>query len=239
MANILICGDSWACGEWDIACTKVAHTGLQQYLVDDGHTVFNISKGGTSNLDNSNRLNLWFERFGSQHIDTVLVFQTDYVRDFKHNACPEDWNSQLLSDVAERWVERFYHRLSELSQKHGCKIKIIGGLSDTVWFDQMSLDYPGCEVACQSLVNLTLANNHRIDVPIFSWYTADSEPILARAKSLGLELDCTLKLMHQGFERESLVRENPEFFYPDGIHPNRRAHRMLYEFLRHKSIIPN
>lgn len=238
MANILICGDSWGCGEWNTECTQVTHTGLEQYLRDDDHEVYNISKGGCSNLDSSTRLDLWFEKFGRPHIDQILVFQTDYARDHKHHTNPQDWHAKYLPDLAAQWVERFYHRLSELAQKYHTPVWIIGGMSDTVWFDQMNLDYPGCEIACQSLVNLILNNDHRVDNPVYSWYSADGEPLLHEAKRLDFDLACTIDLINQGFERESLLRENPQFFYPDGKHPNRHAHGLLYQFLKQKSIIP-
>ena len=119
MANILICGDSWGCGEWNVTCTEILHTGLEAYLSHDGHSVTNISKGGVSNLDRYNRLSMWFERFGSTGIDTVFVFQTEYTRDFKHSV-DSDWNVKVIADLAAQWIERFYMRLSELSQQYNC-----------------------------------------------------------------------------------------------------------------------
>jgi hypothetical protein len=238
MANILICGDSWGCGEWNVTCTEVTHPGLEQYLINDGHTVFNISKGGCSNLDIFHRLKIWFERFGDQTVDLVLVFQTEYTRDFKHSI-DTDWNIQQFSDLASCWIERFYMRLAELAQDQRCAIKIIGGCSDSMWFDHMPTDYPGCEIVCQSMTNLLVNGDHRIEEPVFSWFTKNTEGLVTTARQKGIDIKNILTMIDQGFEREALLKANPELFFPDGKHPNRQAHGLLYDFLLHKSIIPH
>jgi hypothetical protein len=236
MANILICGDSWGCGEWNVTCTEILHTGLEAYLRHDGHSVTNISKGGVSNLDCYNRLSMWFERFGGTGIDTVFVFQTEYTRDFKHSV-DSDWNVNVIADLAAQWIERFYMRLSELSQQYNCAIKIIGGCSDTLWFDHMPRDYPGCEIVCQSLTNLLVFDQDRIDIPVLSWYDKLSEPLLDHARQNSIDLKSVLSAINLGFERESLLKENPHVFFPDGHHPNRVGHHKLYEFLKQKCAI--
>ena len=45
--KILIAGDSWAMGEWPKKQEDgIQHKGLEQYLLDDGHDVVNISQAG-------------------------------------------------------------------------------------------------------------------------------------------------------------------------------------------------
>ena len=233
MTRILICGDSWGCGEWNVECTNVLHPGLDQCLKDAGHLVDNISKGGCSNLDSAARIRTWFERFG--RVDSVFVFQTEYSRDFKHHSA-ETWNASSIKDLSGQWVENFYFRLSELAQEYQCRINIIGGASDTVWFDNMGNDYPGCNIACQSLTNLLINDDSRILDPVFSWYGSTTESLLARVKTQ-LNTDELLSVINLGFERESVLKENPQWFYPDGKHPNRQGHQKLYNFLKEISII--
>jgi hypothetical protein len=233
MSKILICGDSWGCGEWNIDCTKTLHSGLEQYLKDAGHNVVNISRGGCSNLDSVARIKLWIERFGQ--VDSIFVFQTEYSRDFKHHST-ESWNASSIEDLSSQWVENFYFRLSSLAQKHQCTINIIGGASDTVWFDNMDNDYPGCNIVCQSLTNLLINNDSRIADPVFSWYDSKTEPLLARVKTQ-LNTGKLLSVINLGFERESALKENPQWFYPDGKHPNRQGHQKLYNFLKEISIV--
>ena len=230
MSDILICGDSWGCGEWNVECTEVLHPGLEWHLKNAGHHVTNISRSGGSNLDTVNRLSLWLERFGDDKRYLIFVFQTEYTRDFKHNV-DSDWNIDSVTQLSDQWIARFYMRLSDLAQKYQCDIKIIGGCSDTQWFDNMNLDHPGCEIACQSLTNLLIYDNHRSNQPVFSWYDKNCVELLDKIKQHGCDKAETLLVLQQGFEREDLLRSNPQLFFPDGKHPNRQGHKKLFEFL--------
>lgn len=240
---IIIVGDSWGCGEWRAqgADYTVLHSGLEEYLRQDGHQVINLSQGGISNLDIYHRLKNHLLRF-PDHCDTkIFVFQTDYTRDSKHAAMQcdfgvDDWNNiQSIHDFSSRWVERFYLRLSELSITYALQTFIIGGCSDTIWFDNMPEDYPGLNIACQSMTNLLVTGNSRITRPVFSWYTAQCEDLVKTVKiqippeNLASLVD---DLTH-GASRESTLLEHPQWFYPDGKHPNRFGHKKLYDYLRH------
>lgn len=230
MSTILICGDSWGRGEWNVECTEILHPGLELYLRDDGHTVINLSKGACSNLDCIYRINLWFERFNDIKVDTIIIFQTEYTRDIKH-AEDNDWNVNTLAELSSLWIARFYYRLQEIAEKHKCKIKIIGGCSDTDFFDDMENDHPGCEIVCQSLVSLIIEDNPRPEIPVFSWYAKDSEKVLQKIKKNITNTEELILAINQGLDREWALRANPEWFYPDGKHPNRHGHRKLYGFL--------
>jgi lysophospholipase L1-like esterase len=238
MSQILIAGDSWGCGEWNVECTEILHAGLEFYLQQDGHTVVNISKGGCSNLDIVHRLSTWLERYNSQQLDTVFIFQTEYTRDYKHFCNENDWQKiTSLQELTDRWIERIYSRLSSIAQQYKLKIYIIGGCSDTKFFDNMQQDYPGCEIACQSLTNFLINNDPVIKTPVHSWYTKSTEDLIERVKLLTNDTAGILNELTNGFERESLIREHPDLFYPDGKHPNRIGYQKLYEFLKTLSII--
>lgn len=239
-SHVLIAGDSWGGGEWNLECTAVLHRGLEQYFENDGYTVANISKGGNSNLDIVARLSRHLDHYNTQPPDVILVFQTEYTRDFKHHAMQEDFKSsdfsyvETIDDLASRWIERFYMRLSELSIKHQVPIWLIGGCSDTMSFDNMHQDYPGCTLVCQSMVNLILEGCSSIASPVFSWYNSDTEALVTQLRTVvgTKNADGILKEIDKGFERCCLLKENPEYFYPDGKHPNRLGHRILYDYLQ-------
>lgn len=243
--NILIAGDSWGCGEWNVECSAINHKGLEQYLLEDNHQVFNLSKGGSSNLDSINRIRLWFDRFVDVKIDIIIAFQTEFTRDFKHdviqqeyNKINNDWeNIKKITDISSRWVERFYFRLSEIAQEKKCSVLLIGGASDTLWFDNMQIDYPGCTIACQSITNLLLHGSHKIDNPILSWYTNKSFDFIKKIKLAGIHQGEIMSAIDLGMERESSLKENPNLFFPDGIHPNRIGHRILFDFLKKEKYI--
>jgi hypothetical protein len=239
-SHILIAGDSWGRGEWNLECTTVLHSGLQHYLENDGYTVTNISKGGNSNLDTVDRLSHYLDHYSTQLPDLTLVFQTEYTRDFKHHAMQQDFGSadfshiKTIDDLIGCWIERFYMRLSELSVRCQVPIFIIGGCSDTMAFDNMNLDYPGCTIACQSMVNLIIEGCASISSPVFSWYNSDTEALVTKVRTVidTKNADEILKEIDKGYERCCLLKENPEYFYPDGKHPNKLAHRILYDYLQ-------
>ena len=241
--DFLITGDSWGKGEWNNTCTEINHAGLEKYLLDDGFSVSNISKPGCSNLDVVYRIKNYLDRNQSRLPSKILVFQTEWTRDFKYDDMQkdfgiDDWtNLSTVTDLQNKWVERFYFRLSEISQKYKIPISIIGGCSDTMFFDDMDKDYSGCEIICQSFTNLVLTKNDYIQNPVYSWYTKETQPLIAKLRKMisEREIDSLLKEIDQGFERESILRENPEYFYPDGIHPNRKSHLMLFQYLKQKN----
>lgn len=61
--RFLITGDSWSQGEWDGYPDqyRVTHTGIQQYLIDDGHQVYNVGCGGFNNLESVAAIDLGLE----------------------------------------------------------------------------------------------------------------------------------------------------------------------------------
>ena len=242
--KFLIAGDSWGCGEWELVDKNcvLSHPGLEQYLKDEGLDVINLSKGGSSNFDTVTRLSSWFDRFSDDPISGIFVFQTEYTRDYKHYRMQADhgadaWNIKKFSDLSDKWIGRFYVRLSEIAQNYQCKIYLIGGISDTLWVNNMDSVYPGCHILCQSLTNLLLYNEHRIASPVLSWYSKNDENLLNRVKPLIKDTKQMLKAITMGFERESLLRENPDLFYPDGIHPNRQGHKMLFDFIKNQNLL--
>ena len=63
MTQILLGGDSWACGEWarpegapGHVPVEIVHRGIEQYFIDDGFGVVNTAEGGSSNKSAVERL---------------------------------------------------------------------------------------------------------------------------------------------------------------------------------------
>ena len=252
--TILIAGSSWGRGEWNPQTTEVLHTGLEQYLKDAGHHVINISKSGISNLDIVGRTASFFDRFPETDVEKVFVFQTDSAFDVKHHAreydasvisgqttLPELAPGTTANEMLSIWLERFYSRLSGVAQKHSVPIYIIGAGCDTVWFDDMNIDYPGCNIACQSVISLLLKKNHRVPDPVFSYlspvYAVEFLEFYKQHATTNKQLESLIEQIEIGMNRESIFRENPKFFYPDGAHLNRHAHKVLYDFLKEQQLV--
>jgi lysophospholipase L1-like esterase len=246
--QIVIAGDSWGCGEWirgDLrpgAATVIAHGGLAEYLSENGHTVHNLSKGGASNtfIHSAISKHLESQSLKSQELpDKIIVFQTTHTRDYKFRF-DEDWTKVTeVNSLSDIWLSRFYSSLSNIASLYNIPVYLIGGLADTLWLDKMAEHYPGVTVACQSMVNLILTGNHRIDPPVFAWWTKETLPLVAELKQT-LPSDQMPALFDQfdlGIERQNLLLLHPEYFFPDGTHPNRLGHKILYDLLKNSQIV--
>lgn len=219
---ILIVGDSWGCGCWQEL--TVYHRGLEQLLHDDGHKVINISQGGCNLKTITRRLDdylmmltdqppLWF----TEPLTKVLVLQTEWHRDVEI----------IEKDAEQTEIASFYGTLSHLSKKYNLPINVIGGCSDTVWLDDFENYYPGVTVVCQSFTNLLVNDDHRIDEPVYS---------VKFPKDFITDHELMLKA-EQGQKREQVWNENPQWFFPDGVHPNHLAHEKLYSHLKKENVI--
>tara|TARA_R110002126_G_scaffold252257_1_gene395393 strand:+ start:49 stop:741 length:693 start_codon:yes stop_codon:yes gene_type:complete len=225
---IVISGDSWGCGCWDTN-QKVYHRGLEQLLHDAGHKVINISQGGLDLESIVERLSdyllllrdrppLWMD----EPVTKIFVMQTEWHRlMFKRDDSPELHRYQNEGDD-QKIIAIFYGTLSFLATECNVDIHIIGGCSDTIWIDDFSKFYPGVSIACQSFTNLLVNDNHRIDNPVFS---------VKFPKEL-LNTEDAINLAMQGEKREQIWKDNPEWMWPDGSHPNHLGHKKLYEHIK-------
>ena len=237
---IIIAGCSWACGEWqrgDISAKsvsdKILHEGLTQYVREAGEIVLNLGIPGGSNYAIANKLNSWFERNTDHQVKKIFIFQTDYARDYQMVFNEDFDNINQANTLASIMISRFYYRLIEISKKYNVKICLIGGVSDTLSPEILTSYYAPLEVVCQSMVNLLVKGNHLVEDPVLSWYPGKCLPMVETIKKK-LSADQILLLLHEinkGFERENLVFSTPEYFWPDGTHPNRNGHKKLFDYL--------
>ena len=229
---ILIAGDSWACGEW--LEHSVIHGGLTDYLIDQHYKVINLGRPGGSNDDSITRIEDFLNLNKNIIIKNIIVFQTEWTRS---NIL--DIDSEYTS-LREGIISKFYYNLSRLSTKFNTTTHIIGGCSDTIWIDLFEINYPGVNVACQSFTNLILTNNHRICSPVYSLMTnnnTNSDKIEYFKKQFNqYNLKLLLDDIDQGHARLDIWSKNKEFFWPDGVHPNRAGHKILFNFLKNQGI---
>ncbi len=242
---ILVAGDSWAAGEWvrgdaplrPDGTRYTGHGGLVQYLKEDGITAIDLCEQGliNTNLQIHYSIQNYLMRFvKDSRIDKIFVFQSEYARDDGY-VFEEDWNNVTdVNTIANIWISRFYSRLSELSTTYNVPIYLIGGSSDTIWLDDISKYYPGLTIACQSMVNLLINGNNRINTPVLSLYRKFGMELSERIQSC-LPADKHQDLADQielGRYRENLMFSCTKYFYPDGYHPNREGHKILFDYLK-------
>jgi hypothetical protein len=237
---IIIAGDSWGCGELevtdntgpDLKYGTVTHTGLEQYLQDDGYNVINLSVGGSSNTDIWNQLNNSLNTLNCvgkvSDVDGIFVFQTEWHRCYRRTL-PLD--SVIDIDYIRRIMSAYYYRLSGLALKYNVRIGLIGGCSDVLWLDAFEKEYPGVFIACQSMINLCLNDNHRTENPLFDLLPDLS--IIDKMKSNNFKnTEFLLTQLTDTSERTYNMSQCPQFFAPDFVHANQFGHQKLYNLLK-------
>lgn len=247
---IIVAGDSWGCGAWtDVGPRPVdptipndnplLHGGLAQFIKEAGHDVTNLSKGGSSNLQIVKRIRAWIDRNPDITVSNIIVLQTEYTRDSCQPFPGDLDNITASTSLANIWIARFYSNLSNIAMSTNCCVTLVGGMSDTPWFDDISQQYPGLRLACQSITNLLIKDDPRVLNPVFSWYDGSQLPIINEIKQRlsSHELEKFLDQLDQGYERETLLYSHPNYFWPDGRHPNEAGHLKLYCYLKDNNYI--
>jgi len=232
--NIAIFGDSFANGETG-GEQKLNHAGLTQYLFDDGHFVVNFSRQG--NTMNGILKDYPYHLRQNEHLkfDIALVFQTEPSRE------TQEWidnikSGKSVNDVDVHMIKKYYGELLKSQKAFGVPIYLIGGTTDTL--SPEVIKECGLNSACQSVVNLVLTGEHLIKEPILSFvFPLPAYDILDECEGLIDDKEYFLKIEKMGNDRYQLMLDNPEYFYPDGVHPNRKAYKILFDHLKESNII--
>jgi len=217
--TVLISGDSWGCGEWNNQ--KVPHSlrmlkkrcnihrGLEQFLESYGCIVYNVSEGGASNKDSTRRLAKKIEKTNP---DFIFWIQTDPIRDLKPYT--EEGFPKTIEEITvlqENLLKKTYEFLGSLNKKIYC----MGGvfkLNETLMRDHSNL-YP----LIPSIIEFFGAKEvkHWVSGWIQHSSIRFSDEFIAELYKLPDPYAVLPK----------------EWFYPDGVHPNRLAHKAIFEFI--------
>jgi hypothetical protein len=234
--TIVIAGDSWSCGELSAEQRgEITHTGLTEYLSTHGRLVTNLGLQGSSNLQSVERLTNFLKTSTQLQVTHVLFFQTEWTRDVFTD--PEFIKSTVADQgylhLKHTVRTEFYSKLSDVADQYQLAVYLIGGCSDIVDLDNLANNYPLLQVACQSMTNLLLSRNDRIESPVDAlWGNTEKNILLAFKQYLTNDgLDQVLDDIEAGHRRLDLWTRGHYFFYPDGGHPNRKGHYRLYKFL--------
>ena len=230
---ILIFGDSWGCGEWNpsaINSSLISHPGLVQYIRDSGRPAINLSQPGASPNQILSIIETFFQSGCTEYlpepVTQMLVFQTEYVRDYY---AYKDENTHYT-----KLIEKWYSVLSSFSMKYSVKIGVIGGCSDVLWTDNFEQKFTGVYIACQSFCNLLVNGQDQIDSPVF--FIRPNDNIISN-NFICASIKEMVQILDQTSKRWTLLKENPQWFFPDGSHPNRYGHKELFEFLNYKGYL--
>lgn len=218
--KIGVVGDSWAAGEWPDpgwgSEWEPMHKGLQQYLVDNNHEVVDCARPGWSNLNILNDIQKNHLK-ELQSCDYVLWIQTDPLRDFKTEQLW--WPTQTVDDVYKRQnkhLKNFYTQLNDL----GLTVHLIGGLCKIQ--TKGIKKYKNIRIAVPSIVEL-LTGKKQWDIYYQNYYQ-----YLTPKNS-------TKEVVDHAYLQDRVfwdIMADKKWFYPDGVHPNREGHKVLYEYLK-------
>jgi hypothetical protein len=215
--KILIGGDSWGMGEWewkeDVKKYKLNHKGLEQYFIEDGHEVTNVSSAGTSNLHSLHDLIVETDK---QNYNYCFWFQSDEIRDLRpYNFFEKNITSydELIkqSDIQLEIVYRF------IAIKCKVPVYMIGGCSK-VKTNIIDKSYKNIIPFIPSVTEFLLKNYKHPDVWCSDWINNISKDFK--------DID---KLLEQKKIQDNLALE--PLFIPDGGHPNRYAIKKLYDYI--------
>jgi len=212
--TVLIAGDSWAAGEWGFenpGSYVVLHRGLEQYLRDSGYTVINKSVPGGSNR-------LAVELIKPTHSEiSVIWFQTDPIRDLRpykgFKSKYTTYEDILLAQ--KQLLLQTYSELNELDLKIIC----IGGCSRLDF--SLIKDCSNLIPFIPSAIEFLLPQYTHPEIWFSDWYDLIDKQF---------DIDSVNKFLYNKQLQDGL-RDQKDLFWPDGIHPNRHGHRLIFEHL--------
>jgi len=224
MTSILIIGGSWACGEWGNhgGQYQVLHPGTSQYLQQAGHRVINMAEGGASNWSQIDRISPHHALgHNLRDADVVLWFMTDPLRDIKG---PQP---STIRDLHREQTRLLTDSMKNLAKIVGDREVWLVGCVGRV-LERVSTDHPGWRVVVPDLLRWLVPASEVSAMHLDrTWRYGDCDPELLDHHERGEQ---TVASFRWRAEHRTASDEH-RWFWPDGSHPNREAHRRLTQEL--------
>ena len=211
--KILIGGDSWGVGEWP---QETNHRGIWQYFEEGGHEVVIKAVPGESNKTSISHMC----NYVNGNYDYVFWFQSDPLRDLRPY---DDFGNTIKNydDLITQSNILLDKNYKELNDRSDCKIYCIGGCSKLNM--ELISKYKNLIPFIESLTELILVDYKHPEI----WHS-DWIDYVERLDESVIDF-----LLPNKMKQDSLseVDEYREYFWPDGSHPNRYGHKVLYDFI--------
>ena len=231
--TVLIVGDSWAGGEWDGGePAKLLHRGLEQYFEEIGYTVINKRQSGRGNqlsiIDLSDTLDAL-----SQTNIVVFFIVSEPLRNYKipFETLKDDIVTHNgLFELQQYVLEQDFNTLNQLAAKHNITVHLIGGLSSVPTFVDKFANLNCLVQSWPKLLVGHLSLYKNIDWDTFGIW-GKWQAFLAQQLSHSSDID--RKVIDQLSVLNTVNQKvflHP-LFNPDGGHPNRIGHRILFDFI--------
>lgn len=226
--KILLAGDSWGCGVWrtsktpSIPLSGVVHTGIEQFLKDDGHDVLNISWGGANNTDIIKRMLPLVYRYS---FDYVFYIKTDplrelypanveYIPDLEQLKFK---NYQEILNAVEAHSFNCYEKLSKLP----IKVNMLGGCGTIN--ENLLKNYDNLNLVMSSIPKYLCPDYEIPEIWLGSdWY---------KKVDKSWSLECIDKLLEQQKKMEYLP-QNCKHFLKDHAHPDEEGYYKVYQYIK-------
>ena len=237
--TVLIIGDSWAGGEWDGGDQpNLLHRGLEQYFEEADYKVINQKKSGRGNQDSAIDLSNTLKRLPRILIQTNLVIFFIVSEPLRNYAIPfETLKDDIVAhdglfELQQQVLRQDFKILNQLAANHNIMINLIGGLSSVPAFVS---EFANLNCLVRSWAELLVGHD-----PQFNWVDWDTFGIWGKWQAtLVQQLSHTSEIDRKVIDQLSVLASNQSVFLhplfnPDGGHPNRTGHRILFDFICEK-----
>jgi len=238
MKTIIITGCSWGCGEWNFVKDEqvkqrysITHPGLVEYFTQDGWNVINLSQHGESNHKLIHSLYYFLAVNHHLNIKHIFFIKTDIVRSFKDKSLDiatlsNNTPTELINAACRSFYSDLNHSVNIVNREYNTNfsINLIGGLSDLI--EDYSANYENLNFLIPSwskLYNNSLQTTLLVD-------TLSIDFLHQRY----FDKSQTLTFIEKSLERHQFFDNNKQLFWPDGYHPNRYAHKLMYDAIKIK-----
>lgn len=227
MKKVLLAGDSWGCGVWGNQghvnpLNALKHKGIEQFLIDDGYDVLNVSMGGASNTDIIKRMEPLVYRY---KFDYVFYIKTDPLRDLYPVGTDDTAktgklffsNYQQIVDTVDYNSNVCYEKLNRMP----FNIHVIGGCGTVN--ETLLQKYNNLKLVLKSIPKY-LCPNFVIPNVWFStgWY---------KELDKSWDLDCIDKIIGQ-LNRVDWLHKNCYHFKDDPAHPDKEGYYKVYQYIK-------
>jgi hypothetical protein len=236
LPKIFIGGDSWGCGEWaidpqgvaHIVGYGVAHKGLEQYFTDANYVVVNSSTGGSSNKGSIYKLTHSLKDYKAG--DIILWIQTDPIRDLRIS--PGNYGNNISRAFTDDFIKlekellnNSYSELQSIALLYNTNIFLIGGCQNIDCTEVSK--FKKLTVLVKSWVSMLI---NQYDDENFGFVTSDWH--IDNFSINALADNIKKQLVNDIHHYRKYIMKNYDIFNPDGSHPNREGHKILYNFIK-------
>jgi hypothetical protein len=216
-AKVVITGDSWSQGEWQ--SNSVSHPGINHYLTAAGYHVTNVGRAGNHNLQSLESLHT----VDLASFDHCIFFFSDVFR----LLTKEDILLNNPNNIIINYTNSLVLELEKIKKDFNIKITIVGGCGKCSPTISHSIDY-----TIPSLAEWLIPEFK--DVPYahggVNWSNRLLESDKENVFTLEQKEQWTI-ILENTFKKTRNWQNHQTFFYPDGSHPNRHAHKLLTDYL--------